>query len=65
MLRMKLPPQLFSDEGILDTSSEDKNDEILKEEEDFLKYQHFCVNKNSNFKIDERYFIAKNCHIIQ
>jgi len=31
----EISPQLFSDEGSLDTSSEDKNDEALKEEEDF------------------------------
>ncbi len=31
----EISPQLFSDEGTLDTSSEDKNDEVLKEEEDF------------------------------
>ena len=31
----EISPQLFSDEGSLDTSSEDKNDEVLKEEEDF------------------------------
>jgi len=31
----EVSPQLFSDEEALDTSSEDKNDEVLKEEEDF------------------------------
>ena len=31
----EVSPQLFSDEGVLDTSSEDNKDEVLKEEEEF------------------------------
>tara|TARA_B100000700_G_scaffold325705_1_gene435195 strand:+ start:212 stop:1678 length:1467 start_codon:yes stop_codon:yes gene_type:complete len=31
----EVSPQLFSDEVTIDTSSEDKNDEVLKDEEDF------------------------------
>ena len=34
-IQNEVSPQLFSDEEALDTSSEDKNDEVLKEEEDF------------------------------
>ncbi len=34
-IQSEFSPQLFSDEEIVNTSSEDKNDEVLKEEEEF------------------------------